>query len=330
MHFFQKCSPTRVSERLLIGIVLPTLVLPSFTPDLAHVPPITAADLAPMYLYVGIIIAIVTLVSALPFIFWGIKEKPEYKEDVFKAPKFFQAAKNTLKNKTFLIFVCGNLLIWFVFGLLVTIVPLYAKYAVEIEGTIMVGLPLMIAFLLTIVWFPIHRKIARKYGFKKGIILTLSVWCLALLPYSFLGADAVIPFFIVTALQGFPLAGALYFVDLLISDIIDEDETKTGVRREGSYYGMNAFIHRFSVILKVSVIAIVFTNVDWYSYVPTPSDPALVAWGLKALMVFFPIAALGIAMLIFKFFPLEGEKLAAMRQRLEELHLEKQKKVKSE
>ncbi|MHA1652335.1 MAG: MFS transporter [Candidatus Helarchaeota archaeon] len=315
---------------LMIGVVMPTLLLPSFTPRTTPTV-ITAADLAPIYLTVGIIIGIITIISAIPFLLFGIKERPEYKNDVHKGPSFFQAAKITLKNKTFLIFVTGNLLIWFVFGLLVTIVPLYAEHVVGIPSgqTILLGLPLMIAFLLTVVCFPIHRKIGRKYGMRNGMIVALASWCILLVPYAFLGEGQlfIILFFIVTSLQGFGLAGAMYFVDILISDVIDEDETKTGVRREGSYYGMNAFIHRFSVILKISAIAIIFINVDWHNYVPAPTDPALVALGLKALMVLFPIVALGIAILCFKFFPLHGEKLAIMRKKLEEIHTEKKKKV---
>jgi GPH family glycoside/pentoside/hexuronide:cation symporter len=305
---------------LMIGVVMPTLVLPAFTPD-----GITAEQLAPMYLLVGILIAIVTMVSALPFLLFGIKERPEYKQDVHKGPSFFTAAKTTLKNRNFLFFVIGNLFIWFVFGLLVTIVPLYAEHVVDIEGTILIGLPLMIAFLLTVICFPIHRKIAHKYGFRNGMIITLTIWCLTLLPYLFLGKGGTVAFFIVTALQGFPLAGALYFVDLLISDVIDEDETKTGVRREGSYYGMNAFVHRFSVILKISAIAIIFTNTNWHDYSPNPGAPVIL--GLKLLMVLFPVIALGIAILCFKIFPLHGEKLAAMRVKLEEIHIEKKKLV---
>lgn len=308
---------------LMVGVVVPTLILPAFTPSVEH----TAQELASVYLIIGVIIGIVTIISALPFILWGIREKPEYKQDYYSAPSFFSAAKITLKNRTFLIFVLANLLIWFVFGLLVTVVPLYAEHAIKIEGTILIGLPLMIAFLLTVVCFPIHRKIARRFGFKKGMIITLGIWCLTLFPYLFLQEGMVAGFFIVTALQGFPLAGALYFVDLLISDVIDEDETKTGVRREGSYYGMNAFIHRFSVILKVSVIALVFTNVDWHSYVPVAGP--LVAFGLTALMVIFPIAALGVAMLILKFFPLDGNNLDAMRKQLHEMHEQKRQKVKN-
>jgi hypothetical protein len=39
------------------------------------------------------------------------------------------------------------------------------------------------------------------------------------------------------------------------------------------------------------------------------------------------VIALGIAILCFKIFPLHGEKLAAMRVKLEEIHIEKKKLV---
>ena len=47
---------------------------------------------------------------------------------------------------------------------------------------------------------------------------------------------------------GIGLSGSLYLKDLIVSDIIDEDEVTTGVRREGAFYGVNAFIMRLAVI----------------------------------------------------------------------------------
>ena len=32
--------------------------------------------------------------------------------------------------------------------------------------------------------------------------------------------------------------------DIVLSDVIDEDELRTGQRREGSYFGVNAFVER--------------------------------------------------------------------------------------
>ncbi len=308
---------------LLAAIVMPTLVLPSFTPT----PTYTVEILRPLYVLVGGIMALVVLLTALPFVLYGIKEKPEYKADVLKGPSFFQAAKITLKNKTFITFVIANTMIWTIFGTLVTIMPLFGAHVLEIpeEQELLLGIPLLLAILFAAVCLPIHRKIGQKYGMRNGLIITLIIWSVSLIPYAVLGPGDffIVLFFIITAIQGFGLAGAMFYVDILIGDIIDEDETKTGVRREGSYYGINAFIHRISIIIRISVIALVFTGTGWTEYTPNPGIEVI--FGLKALMVLFPIVVLLIAVLCLHHYPLFGQKLLQMRANLDQIHAEKVK-----
>ncbi|MBD3228265.1 MAG: MFS transporter [Candidatus Lokiarchaeota archaeon] len=301
---------------LIFATVVPTLLIEPMVPKGST----TASDIYPMYFFNGILLAVVTLSLALPFVFFGIKERPEYKNDIEIAPNFLKAAKITLKNKAFIIFVIANTFVWYVFGLLPTVFPLYAAHVLEIpaEETFLSGLPLIAAFVVTAFVFPIHRKIGKKYGYRNAFIITLVSWIIALLPYIFLGSGDIILCIIFTAFMGFPLSGALYFVDILLGDIIDEDETKTGCRREGSYYGMNAFIHRLSILLKISTIAIVFQGTGWATYTPVPG--LNVIFGLKLLMVLFPVIAIVVAIIMMVIFPLHGKKLNEMRVKLEEIH----------
>jgi Na+/melibiose symporter-like transporter len=311
---------------LIVAIVMPTLFLPSFTPT----PIYTVEILTPLYILVGGIMALVVILTALPFVLFGIKEKPEYKADVQKGPRFFQAAKLTLKNRTFLAFVLANTMIWTIFGTLVTIMPLFGAHVLKIpaEQELLLGIPLLLAILVAAVCLPIHRKIGQRYGMRNGLIITLIIWSITLIPFALLGPGDffIILFFIITAIQGFGLAGAMFYVDILIGDIIDEDETKTGVRREGSYYGMNAFVHRISIIIRISVIALVFSGTGWTEYTPNPGVE--VVFGLKALVVLFPIVVLLIAVLCLRFYPLTGQKLLQMRANLDQIHAEKVKQVK--
>jgi GPH family glycoside/pentoside/hexuronide:cation symporter len=304
---------------LIFATVVPTLLIDPMVPKSG----VTATEIYPMYIMNGILLAVVTLSFAIPFVLFGIKEKREYKDDVDKAPNFFKAAKITLKNKTFLIFVIANTFVWYVFGLLPTIFPLYAAHVLGLgEGqTLLSGIPLIAAFIVTAIVFPLHRKIGKKFGFRNGFIITLVVWCFTLIPFAFLGSGDIILCIFFTALLGFPLSGALYFVDILAGDIIDEDETKTGCRREGSYYGMNAFIHRLSILLRITTVALVFQGTGWSTYTPVPGLDVI--FGLKLLMVLFPIIAIVIAIVFLYFFPLHGKKLKNMRTELEEIHNKK-------
>ena len=45
----------------------------------------------------------------------------------------------------------------------------------------------------------------------------------------------------------------------MFSDVIDEDETKTNTRREGMYFGVNAFVTRFAIGMQAICMGVIFT-----------------------------------------------------------------------
>ncbi|MHA1715874.1 MAG: MFS transporter, partial [Promethearchaeota archaeon] len=135
-----------------------------------------------------------------------------------------------------------------------------------------------------------------------------------LFPYVFLSKGMMIEMIIITALQSFSLAGALYHVDIIHGDIIDEDELKTGVRRAGSYYGINAFIHRFSTIAVISSIALVFTGAGWAEYEPQGSINVIL--GLKIIIFLFPAISMILALIFLKIYKIHGTYLEKIRTEL--------------
>ena len=108
-----------------------------------------------------------------------------------------------------------------------------------------------------------------------------------------------------------------------MSDIIDEDEIRTGVRREGAYYGVNAFIMRLSIILVFVSIAIVFSGFGWEQYFGEAVDPQKLAdfrFGLRLLFSIFPAIASLLSIISINYFGLYGEKLQSVKEKLKELH----------
>ena len=114
---------------------------------------------------------------------------------------------------------------------------------------------------------------------------------------------------------------------LVHDDIIDEDELKTGVRREGGYYGINALIIRLSTILIFVTIGLVLNTTGWYVYDPGAYS-LKIELGLRSLMFIFPDIALVIGIISLYFYPLHGNKLKEIRMAREKLHTEKRSKVK--
>ena len=106
---------------------------------------------------------------------------------------------------------------------------------------------------------------------------------------------------------GLGFSNNLYFRDLMSSDVIDEDETKTGVRREGAYYGINALIIRTATIFVMITIALVFSGTGWTDYNPTSNDPFQLRAGLMFLMSIPTAIACLIGGIVYNFFfPLPG------------------------
>ncbi len=127
--------------------------------------------------------------------------------------------------------------------------------------------------------------------------------------------------------MGVGFGGMLYFIWYIVADCIDDDELKTGVRREGSYFGIANFFMRLSMVLSITVISLVFTETDWEVYVPNPGVDVIT--GLRFLFVIVPAIALGLSLVCLYFYPFSKKKVLEMKVQLDELHKDKLEKVRS-
>jgi GPH family glycoside/pentoside/hexuronide:cation symporter len=106
--------------------------------------------------------------------------------------------------------------------------------------------------------------------------------------------------------------------DIVLSDVIDEDELRTGRRREGSYFGVNAFIERLVMVLIGGSSSLVL-GLGGYDAELTTQPPS-VALGIRLGMGLLPVVALAVFLAALKYYPLGKEQVVALRGRLEALH----------
>ena len=127
--------------------------------------------------------------------------------------------------------------------------------------------------------------------------------------------------------MGIGFGGMLYFIWYIVADVIDDDELKTGVRREGSFFGIANFFMRLSMVLSITTIALVFTETGWEEYIPNPGVDVIT--GLRFLFVIVPAIALGLSLVCLYFYPFSKTKVLEMKEKLAELHKDKLEKVRS-
>ncbi|HZD11486.1 MAG TPA: MFS transporter [Candidatus Binatia bacterium] len=206
---------------------------------------------------------------------------------------FAAALRATLRNRDFRRFLGANLAIQFIFMMLTATTPFYTKYVLRIQG------PLAIPAL--------------------GVTLDAATLLLFFLPRDFYGGLAVVVLF------GLGLAGLLMLTDLLIADVVDDDELKTGRRREGMFFGMNGFVVRFAFTVQ-GVITGAFLELGGYvapsAGVLYPEQPAAARWGIRTLIGGIPALAALAAFLILRGYTLHGDRLRALQRAIAHLHIE--------
>ncbi|MFX0002207.1 MAG: MFS transporter [Candidatus Hodarchaeota archaeon] len=279
------------------------------------------------YTFYGLIVAVVVIIPGLLFLKFSPKERIEFREDYKKAPSFFKNLKFCVKSKSFMRYIPAEIANWFVYGMLPVIVPLYGEFVLGFVDPLMISLLLGATFLstaifMTILWKPLVQKI----GPRKSWLISMTIWIATLSPLFFL--DSTMPFLEITAyivffLIGIGLSGSLYIIDIIIADIVDEDEVKTGTRREGGYYGVNIFFQRFATVFVFLIIGPVFLIADWAEFNPI----TIPEFGLRSLMFIYPAIALVIAIIAIFFYPLDGERLKNIKEQREIIHQEKKLKI---
>lgn len=306
---------------LIIAFILPSLFIENYAPTSSAERDIALGE----YQIFGIVLTIIIILIGGVFIKFAPREKAEFKQDYKKAPGFLTSIKMCMKSKSFRWFIPAEIANWFVYGMLPTLVPLYAWAVLGMEDAFMISILLGCTFLssaifITFVWKPIVQKI----GNRKTWLISMSIWILTLLPLMFLGPNMEIIAMIVFFFIGLGLSGSWYMIDLIMADFIDEDEINTGVRREASYYGVNSFFLRLGIIIVFISIGPVFIIADWEVFGSATPEIQL---GLRTLMFVYPAVALGIAIAAIYKYPLHGEKLKQVKEDLQKLHEEKKSKI---
>jgi GPH family glycoside/pentoside/hexuronide:cation symporter len=309
----------------IIGLLFAALLPTFFIDELIDFGSLTTRATRQMqYITASIIIAILAAIFAYIFITLGIKERKEYSKDPQQAPSFGKSVRLTFKNRAFKYYVAVNFAQWYIFGLIPIINTYYLGYVIGITDAFLQMVFLALIFVSAIFFMIIWRNIFTKNGAKKAHMAALGTMVIALIPTLFIWEPIGAVFTYI--LMGFAFAGIMFGRDVVMSAIIDYDETSTGIRREGAYYGVNALIIRLSTVAVALSLAIVFPTVGWATY-----DPALVTdltrIGIRILMCVFPCVAVGLALILFRQFPITKEKYSVIKAELEELHSEKLEKT---
>lgn len=253
----------------------------------------------------------------------GSKENPRVQHEV--QPGLKESLLATFRNTSFRWFMLANLNKEFIFSIMTASIPFWAKYVLHIQGpTNLFGveiapdlqnsLLLGSIFIMTLPGIPFWTWLAKRIGGRRSWQISQAAFAMSMLGLyvSSEFKQAIIG----TSVVGLTLAGLLVFPDLLISDVIDEDETVVKARREGMYFGINGFVIRFAFTMQGITTAVVLSTSGYINASAQnlyPEQPPAAIFGLRAMLSLVPIAASLVTIWALQMYPLHSERLKKMR-----------------
>ena len=288
----------------IIGIAQVADVLGGVIASVAVEPVFTKYGWSAMATIFGCIGAIVMLLTV-----FGIRENPKHAAQ--PSLPLLQSIRQTFRSRSFLICVCCVFFVETARLLLMAAVPYYAKYIfpdVDMADLVMTSVVFVSALLFT----PLVIFVSNRIGTKKTYILSLLLF--ALVACGFFFSSSFILSVVLSVLLGLGVTGGLLMPKLLYTEIIDEDQSVTGLRREGAFYGIQAFIIRFASGLQAVILSLIM---GIFGYVEgAQTQVASAATGFKVAMSFLPAGLVLIGCLIITRYPLYGERLAQVKQKI--------------
>ncbi len=307
---FQKYGGLFYLLGVIIGFVVPELLRPK------------AGQVSLLPLYIGVIVVgvIGTIFIIIPT--YRFEERPEFTQ-VDEPLGLVDSFKYTFKSKSFLIVACANFMSIFMQAILLGLMFYLGDYVLRVS-TLYLVLALFVGLIIGTVF---ANMLAGKLGVAKANQTLLIISACFLIAIPFIPNPLI---YICLFFAGFGISGPLVLTNVLFAQIADEDETKSGVRREASFFGVNAFITKPAQSLAIAAAAILL---QMSGFLPARGgqivldQPESAIFMIKIVIGVLPGVALFLGALILHWYPLKGDHLKEVQEKVLKMHEEKHAKL---
>jgi GPH family glycoside/pentoside/hexuronide:cation symporter len=253
----------------------------------------------------GAIAITTTLVTA-----FSIHERPELAGEPSKLPAL-KAIFTSFKNKPFIILMIAFILSSFSFTVLTALVPYFIQYQLDMGDQVSF---VLLAMLVTIGIFLIPaKKISDKINKGPSYALGLFIASLAIMTGFFFPHSPTPLIYVVAVVAGIGFSAQWVFPWSMLPDVVEYDEKLTGERREGIYYGLWAFLSKFTGALGVAVSG---WALDLYGYIPNVAQTEHALFGIRLFFAIVPAAVLLVSLPFLIWYPITRKKHAELVKEL--------------
>lgn len=296
---------------MVFTIAIPFTLERTVKPDVGDLAGI--ALLRTIMIALGIFMGAIILISTF---FYREKRFPQGEEQF----PFFKSLKECFKNRSFVVFEVISFT--FTFGRTALMQGIFLYFdEVDVSPAILYGALAAGIVAGILLWF--NRRDV--WGIKASVsrmCLSFAAGCALVLLFGRTTPLAAVGLF----LFGLGFSGGMYLVPLMNGDVVDMDENRTGLRREGMYAGVNSFITKPAISLAQAVL---LTILGWYGYNAALVKGAqsfqaetgiIIGWVLPTGVLLI------LSILAMRWYPLDGSAWEQIKRRLVAIHAEKEQR----
>jgi len=291
------------------GFLIPDMVRPKAGTDTSLVP------LQIAMIVIGVVSAVLILITTLK-----VKERPEFHTTEAQL-SLGQMIRFTFTSRSFIVLALANFFSILMQSLLLAAIFYLADYVLKM-GTITV---LIFLFVPLIIGVPTTSLLRRWLGVVRAQQLLLLIAGVGLCLIVVVPTPMIL---FCLALAGFGLSGPQTLTNVLFAQVADEDELRSGVRREGAFFGVNALITKpaqsvAGSLIPVMLAAAAFVTRDANGGKIFLDQSPQAVFAIKALVGLIPGISMFVGAAILQFYPLKGQRLLKMQQDVLVLHAQK-------
>jgi GPH family glycoside/pentoside/hexuronide:cation symporter len=245
------------------------------------------------------VISVIAIYVGYPFLF----ERQDLKTDT--SFPFFSALKTTFINRSYWTAAGSQAMRFFATGTLQMGMLFYMKYSMKVDesqATIIFGIAFIVAMISLYPW---RNWVANKLDSRRTLMLANGVMILGLIPLGF--APSITLTYLAAVVIGIGLGGLVLIGDVIMTEVVDEDEVKTGHQRAGMYFGMSGFIITLSGLLVASIFGIMMPAFGYDTLLDV--QPESVDMGFRLFLTIPTTLGFLLAIFLLWLYPLHGKRL---------------------
>jgi GPH family glycoside/pentoside/hexuronide:cation symporter len=253
------------------------------------------------------VVSVIAIYVGYPSLF----ERADLKTDT--SYPFGMALKATFLNRSYLAAAGAQSMRFFATGTLQTGILFYLKYSLKVDeglATAILGIAFLVAMLTLYPW---RNWVANNLDSRRTLMLANAVMIFGIVPMGF--SPDIIFTYAAAIVLGIGLGGLVLIGDVIMTEVVDEDEIKTGHQRAGMYFGMSGFLITLSGLLVSSVFGILMPAFGYDTLLDV--QPATVDLGFRIFLTVPTTIGFLLAIYLLWMYPLHGKKLVDIREALE-------------